>query len=130
MKELNIDFSFFDNLADLPTEPQERPTEPRSEPPARFDGQTAKGSQGAPQPPQQEDRDQVLLLAYKIIKRDKLKREITEGVIKQIENDLQGHAAHLPTLLCYMAEALDRASGQGDQYIKRVDRALKENGYT
>lgn len=71
----------------------------------------------------------LLKTAREIVTRNKISREITEGVMLQLEKDLAEGKNNLPTLILFLSEALDRASGGGDQYIKRAERALTTAGY-
>lgn len=127
-----IDYSFLtggDIPAEMPVEATGKPTEPR------------EGARGINYPPKTNapyrasqsitehtaDKE-IITTAQKIIQRNKIAREITEGVITQLEKDLADGKDNLPILILFLSEALDRASGGGDQYIKRAERALKDRG--
>ena len=64
--------------------------------------------------------------AEKIVKDYRQKREAAAGIMKQIEQDIGKQDPML--LLLFAAEALDRLSGGGDSYIKRLEAKAKAAG--
>ena len=59
--------------------------------------------------------------AREIIKRDRANRQITNGCIEQIIHDITRGDRDYKKFLLYAAEALDRATGGGDSYFKRLE---------
>lgn len=64
----------------------------------------------------------IVKAAVNIIKADRENRATADGIIKQIEQDLKA-GIDPRKLLLLAAEALDRMSGHGDSYIKRIEAA-------
>ena len=75
------------------------------------------------------ESDSRINAALKVLERDKFNREAAEGIMLQLELDIS-RKKDPTTLLLYAAEALDRLSGKGDGYIRRIENALEKNGYT
>lgn len=66
--------------------------------------------------------------ARKICERYQVSRQATDGIMRQVLQDISQHKDPV-LLVLFLSEALDRASGGGDAYIKQVEAALIENGY-
>lgn len=66
--------------------------------------------------------------AQKICARYRVNRQATDGIMKQVLQDIGQHKDPV-LLILFLSEALDRVSGGGDKYIKQIERALIENGY-
>lgn len=66
--------------------------------------------------------------AQKICARYQVNRQATDGIMRQVLQDIGQHKDPV-LLILFLSEALDRASNGGDQYIKQVEAALIENGY-
>lgn len=66
--------------------------------------------------------------ARKICERYQVNRQATDGIMRQVLQDISQHKDPV-LLILFLSEALDRASGGGDAYIKQVEAALIENGY-
>ena len=123
-----MDFDF-DFMNKTPTEPPSKPPEAQERAKgANYTAEPQSISQSVTEAYRGKS-EELLATAREIIIRDRLKREITEGIMLQLEKDLSEHKNNLPKLLMYLAEALDRSSGGGDQYILRVEKSLKDNGY-
>lgn len=126
---MNLDFSFIRGT-ETPTEAPTTPTEPRESHEAANYPPTNNTPYRAAQSLTDPTTDRELIdLARQIVTRNRISREITEGVMLQLEKDLAEGKNNLPTLILFLSEALDRASGGGDQYIKRAERALTTAGY-
>lgn len=124
---MQLDYSFI--MGNAPTDTQ-RATETPPEAtqalnPINYTPNPQNAVQRTPDPLQS---DTTIKAALEIVKTYKLNREATDGIMKQIELDLAEHKDPA-TLLLFAAEALDRISGRGDGYIKRIEQALKANGY-
>lgn len=70
----------------------------------------------------------LLETACKICKRYQVNRQATDGIMRQVLQDIGQHKDPV-LLILFLSEALDRASNGGDTYIKQVEAALIENGY-
>lgn len=70
----------------------------------------------------------LLETAYKICARYKVNRQATDGIFQQVLQEISRKQDPI-RLILFLSEALDRASGGGDTYIKQVEAALIENGY-
>lgn len=70
----------------------------------------------------------LLETACKICKRYQVNRQATNGIMKQVLQDISRKQDPI-RLILFLSEALDRASNGGDTYIKQVEAALIENGY-
>lgn len=70
----------------------------------------------------------IIEQARKIVLDYRQKREATEGIMQQIEQDIGKQDPLL--LLLFAAEALDRLSGYGDGYIKRLEDRATAAGLT
>lgn len=102
----------------------ETPIRPRQAPyPIQIYPSEKCPSQRTPDP---SEREQLFLQAYRIISDYKQKRAAAEGIMRQIEKDI-GKKDPL-TLLLLAAEALDRMSGGGDRYIKRLQQKARSAG--
>ena len=66
--------------------------------------------------------------ARKICERYQVSRQAADGIMRQVLQDISQHKDPV-LLILFLSEALDRASGGGDAYIKQVEAALIENGY-
>lgn len=127
---MDLDLSFITgNSESATTNAPERPrthTEPpQSLNPSNYTPSTQNTVQRTLDPTESE---LAIKAAKRILDNNKVNREATDGIMKQIEIDLAAHKDPC-TLLLYAAEALDRISGRGDGYIKRIEQALKQNGY-
>lgn len=74
------------------------------------------------------ERKWLLETACKICKRYQVNRQATDGIMRQVLQDISRKQDPI-RLILFLSEALDRASNGGDQYIKQVEAALIENGY-
>lgn len=127
--KMNLDFSFIRGT-ETSTEPPSRPTEAQ-ESHSRTNYTPAnntpyRASQGLTEPTTDKE---LIDLAREIVYNYRISRQITEGAMLQLEKDLAEGKNNLTTLILYLTEALDRASGGGDQYYKRAKKALKAAGY-
>ena len=85
--------------------------------------------QNAVESPLAPSMDEALVnIARKIIHDHEIYREMTDGIMQQIEQDIGKQDPLL--LLLFAAEALDRLSGRGDGYIKRLEEKAKAAGLT
>lgn len=66
------------------------------------------------------------MTARETVRRDKLNRDAAEGCIRQIMQDLDNGDRDYQRMLLYAAEALDRATGGGDSYFKRLEYHLEQ----
>lgn len=71
------------------------------------------------------ERD-VTAAAKEIIKRDKLNRKAAEGCIRQVMQDLDNGDRDYKKFLLYIAEAMDRITGGGDGYFRRLEYHLEQ----
>ena len=116
----NVLWETSENGLTHPSDRTETPPEPRSDShPIRIYPSPQNALQSTSDP---SERDQLYLQAYRIITDYKQKRAAAEGIMRQIEKDI-GTKDPL-TLLLLAAEALDRMSGGGDMYIKRLQAKL------
>ena len=118
---MELDFSvLWENSNDEPTNAAER-IETRTEPPQGFNpsNYTPSVQNAVESPLAALERNQLLEQAGKIVKDYRQKRAAAEGIMQQIEKDIGKQDPLL--LLLFAAEALDRMSGGGDQYIKRLE---------
>lgn len=116
-----------------PTEPQTPQNNAPHATPAANPIQILPPAQNAAQrtlAPLNDDRaKRTIELAKKIIDDYRQKREAASGIMKQLE--IYADQGQDPALmLVCAAEALDRLSGGGDQFIKRIIASLESNGYT
>lgn len=126
---MNLDFSFIRGT-DTPTEAESKPAEARERLTSINIPPQNKTPYRASYSPIQPTADKELIeLAKGIVNRYEISKEITEGVMLQLEKDLAENKKNLPAIILYLSEALDRASGGGDQYIKRAEKALTAAGY-
>ena len=108
----------------------ERTETPLEAPPLPYPIQNTPRPQNATESPLDPlQSKQAIETALKVLERNKQSREAAEGIMKQLELDIAKHKDPC-TLLLYAAEALDRLSGKGDGYIRRIENALEKNGYT
>ena len=75
--------------------------------------------------PDPSERELLFEQAVRIVKDYKRKRSAAEGIMRQIEQDI---GKQDPMLLMFVAEALDRMSGGGDRYIKRLEEKAAAAG--
>lgn len=73
------------------------------------------------------ERD-LIAAAREIVKRDRYNREAAECCMKQLMQDLDNGDRDYIKFLLYAAEALDRMSGGGDGYLKRLEYHLEQAG--
>lgn len=112
------------------TEPPSKPTEARKGQEGQFSQATPQNASQSPTAAYTAEQLELLKTAREIVTRHKISREITEGVMLQLEKDLAEGKDNLPTLILFLTEALDRVSGGGDHYIKRAEKALRDSGHT
>ena len=116
-----------------PDEPQ-RPTGAEQETAAPGNGPEPTGATQSPPEATEgkkagaEQYTKLIGLATKICKHYKFSRQATDGIMKQVLLDIAAHKDPVKLIL-FLSEALDRASGGGDLYIKQVEQALNDNGY-
>ena len=125
---MDIDFSILwnetnDNSANI-SESTRMPSEASQSPePINYTplAQNAVQSLSAP-----SERELLFEQAVRIVKDYKQKRAAAEGIMRQIEQDIGKQDPML--LLLFAAEALDRMSGGGDSYIKRLEEKAAAAG--
>lgn len=127
---MDLDLSFITGNSESDSRNAPERTESHAEPPQGLNPSNyTPNPQNAVQSPLDPLENELAIKAAKrILDNNKVNREATDGIMKQIEIDLAAHKDPC-TLLLYAAEALDRISGRGDGYIKRIEQALKQNGY-
>ena len=101
------------------TESHERPKQ------ENYTAKSQNAIQGKFDPLENEWR---LETARKICERYQVSRQATDGIMRQVLQDISQHKDPV-LLILFLSEALDRSSGGGDAYIKQVEAALIENGY-
>ena len=122
---MDIDFGILwndtDNSATERTKTLSEP--PQSLRPINYTPNEQNAVQSLPAP---LERELLLEQAVRIVKDYKQKRAAAEGIMKQIEQDIGKQDPML--LLLFAAEALDRMSGGGDRYIKRLEEKAAAAG--
>lgn len=125
---MDLDLSFITGNSESDSRNAPERTESHAEPPQGLNPSNyTPNPQNAVQSPLDPLESKLLVeQAAKIVRDYRQKRAAAAGIMQQIEQDIGKQDPML--LLLFAAEALDRLSGGGDSYIKRLEDRAKAAG--